>query len=103
MSAFSPQALLLSGDRPRFVGFSRFPSPLQGGPFRGKHARPFFAGILPDRRPQALGFPPERKYQQEGGPLLRDCIGLLREWSTVAERVAGIIHERAPLLLQRLE
>jgi serine/threonine-protein kinase HipA len=33
---------------------------------------------------QALGFPPERKYQQEGGPLVRDCIGLLREWSTVA-------------------
>jgi serine/threonine-protein kinase HipA len=33
---------------------------------------------------QALGFPPERKYQQEGGPLLRDCIGLFREWSTVA-------------------
>jgi len=33
---------------------------------------------------QALGFPPERKYQQEGGPMLRDCIGLLREWSTVA-------------------
>jgi serine/threonine-protein kinase HipA len=33
---------------------------------------------------QALGFPPERKSQQEGGPLLRNCIGLLREWSTVA-------------------
>jgi serine/threonine-protein kinase HipA len=33
---------------------------------------------------QALGFPPERKYQQEGGPLLRDCIRLIREWSTVA-------------------
>ncbi len=33
---------------------------------------------------QALGFPPERKYQQEGGPLLRDCIGLLREWSTLS-------------------
>jgi len=31
---------------------------------------------------QALGFPPERKYQQEGGPLLRDCIQLLRDWST---------------------
>jgi serine/threonine-protein kinase HipA len=31
---------------------------------------------------QALGFPPERKYQQEGGPLLKDCIALLREWST---------------------
>jgi len=32
---------------------------------------------------QALGFPPERKYQQEGGPLLRDCIAMLREWCTV--------------------
>jgi serine/threonine-protein kinase HipA len=31
---------------------------------------------------QALGFPPEKKYQQEGGPLLRDCIALLRDWST---------------------
>jgi serine/threonine-protein kinase HipA len=31
---------------------------------------------------QALGFPPERKYQQEGGPLLRDCVELLRGWST---------------------
>ncbi len=31
---------------------------------------------------QALGLPPERKYQQEGGPLLRDCIQLLRDWST---------------------
>lgn len=33
---------------------------------------------------QALGMPPERKYQQEGGPLVRDCIGLLRDWSTLA-------------------
>jgi serine/threonine-protein kinase HipA len=32
---------------------------------------------------QALGLPPERKYQQEGGPLLRDCVAMLREWSTV--------------------
>jgi serine/threonine-protein kinase HipA len=31
---------------------------------------------------QALGFPPERKYQAEGGPTLSDCISLLREWST---------------------
>ncbi len=31
---------------------------------------------------QAMGVPPERKYQQEGGPLLRDCITMLREWST---------------------
>ena len=32
---------------------------------------------------QALGLPPERKYQAEGGPTLRDCVSLLREWSTV--------------------
>ncbi len=31
---------------------------------------------------QAMGYPPERKYQAEGGPTLRDCISLLREWST---------------------
>ena len=31
---------------------------------------------------QALGYPPERKYQQEGGPSLRDCFSLLREWSS---------------------
>ncbi|MBL7170589.1 MAG: type II toxin-antitoxin system HipA family toxin [Candidatus Omnitrophica bacterium] len=31
---------------------------------------------------QALGFPPERKYQAEGGPILSDCISLLRDWST---------------------
>lgn len=32
---------------------------------------------------QALGIPPERKYQKEGGPSLRNCIGLLRDWSTL--------------------
>ncbi|MEI7947822.1 MAG: type II toxin-antitoxin system HipA family toxin [bacterium] len=32
---------------------------------------------------QALGYPPEHKYQQEGGPLVRDCIALLRDWSSV--------------------
>jgi len=31
---------------------------------------------------QAMGFPPEQKHQQEGGPMLRDCLALLREWST---------------------
>jgi serine/threonine-protein kinase HipA len=31
---------------------------------------------------QAMGYPPERKYQQEGGPLVRDCVEMLREWST---------------------
>jgi len=46
---------------------------------------------------QALGFPPERKYQQEGGPLLRDCIALLREWSTtpvldIRDFVDGLIY-----------
>lgn len=32
---------------------------------------------------QALGFPASRKYQQEGGPSLRDCFSLIHEWSTV--------------------
>jgi len=31
---------------------------------------------------QALEFPPSRKYQQEGGPSLRDCFALLRDWSS---------------------
>lgn len=31
---------------------------------------------------QALGRPPERKYQQEGGPTVKECIALLRAWST---------------------
>jgi serine/threonine-protein kinase HipA len=31
---------------------------------------------------QALGRPPEHKYQQEGGPMVRECVALLREWST---------------------
>ena len=32
---------------------------------------------------QAMGIPPEQKYQQEGGPPLRDCIAMLRQWSTI--------------------
>ncbi len=32
---------------------------------------------------QALGFPPERKYQKEGGPSLFDCVSLIRDWSTL--------------------
>ena len=31
---------------------------------------------------QALGRPPDHKYQQEGGPTVRECVTLLREWST---------------------
>jgi serine/threonine-protein kinase HipA len=31
---------------------------------------------------QALGVPPERKYQGEGGPALSDCFDLLRQWSS---------------------
>ena len=31
---------------------------------------------------QSLGRPPERKYQHEGGPMVRECVALLREWST---------------------
>ena len=32
---------------------------------------------------QALGFAATRKYQQEGGPSLKDCFNLIREWSSV--------------------
>lgn len=32
---------------------------------------------------QALGITPVRKYQQEGGPSLTDCVKFLREWSSV--------------------
>jgi serine/threonine-protein kinase HipA len=32
---------------------------------------------------QALGVMPERKYQTEGGPGVRECVSLLREWSSV--------------------
>jgi serine/threonine-protein kinase HipA len=32
---------------------------------------------------QALGFPASRKYQQEGGPSLKECFSLIREWSSV--------------------
>jgi serine/threonine-protein kinase HipA len=32
---------------------------------------------------QALGYPSSRKYQQEGGPSLRECFQLIREWSTM--------------------
>lgn len=31
---------------------------------------------------QALGRSPEHKYQQEGGPTVKACVALLREWST---------------------
>jgi len=31
---------------------------------------------------QALGLPPEQKYQSEGGPTIKTCVSLLRQWST---------------------
>lgn len=31
---------------------------------------------------QALGYVSSRKYQQEGGPSLRECFQMIREWST---------------------
>ncbi|HOD07885.1 MAG TPA: type II toxin-antitoxin system HipA family toxin [Myxococcota bacterium] len=45
---------------------------------------------------QAMGFPPERKYQQEGGPLLRQCFAMIREWSSapvldIRDFVDGVI------------
>jgi serine/threonine-protein kinase HipA len=32
---------------------------------------------------QALGYPSSRKYQQEGGPSLRECFQMIRDWSTI--------------------
>lgn len=32
---------------------------------------------------QALGVPPERKYQSEGGPTIKNCVDLIRNWSTM--------------------
>ncbi len=32
---------------------------------------------------QALGYPPERKYQAEGGPTVEHCAALIWEWSTL--------------------
>lgn len=32
---------------------------------------------------QALGFPPEKKYQKENGPTLSNCIKLIKEWSII--------------------
>jgi serine/threonine-protein kinase HipA len=39
---------------------------------------------------QAMGFSSTRKYQQEGGPALRECFALIRDWSTAP--VLDIIH-----------
>jgi serine/threonine-protein kinase HipA len=33
---------------------------------------------------QALGYPSSRKYQQEGGPSLRECFQMIRDWSTTS-------------------
>lgn len=38
---------------------------------------------------QALGIPPQRKYQAEGGPNLPDCFAVLRRASAVPARDAG--------------
>lgn len=41
---------------------------------------------------QALGIPPERKYAAEGGPIFRDCFGLVRQACTPpAPAVLGLV------------
>jgi serine/threonine-protein kinase HipA len=32
---------------------------------------------------QALGYPPERKYQVEGGPTVKECVQLIWDWSSI--------------------
>jgi len=42
---------------------------------------------------QALGIPPDRKYESEGGPGIRQCIALLRDWSSIpALDISQFIH-----------
>lgn len=48
-------------------------SPASGGMVERLHQEDFC---------QALGYPSSRKYQQEGGPSLRECFQLIRDWST---------------------
>ncbi len=48
-------------------------SPSSGGMVQRLHQEDFC---------QALGYPSSRKYQQEGGPSLRECFQLIRDWST---------------------
>ncbi|MBU0718619.1 MAG: type II toxin-antitoxin system HipA family toxin [Planctomycetes bacterium] len=71
--AVPPVSRRLIGDRPCLVvqRYDRTVGP--DGAVQRMHQEDFC---------QAMGFAPERKYQQEGGPLLRDCIAMLREWST---------------------
>lgn len=52
--------------------YDRAPGPV-GMPVQRLHQEDFC---------QALGYPSSRKYQQEGGPSMRDCFQLVREWST---------------------
>jgi serine/threonine-protein kinase HipA len=62
--------------------------------------QPMKRAIRPDSTKRTFarpwGFPPERKYQAEGGPTLGDCISLLRDWSTapvldIPNFISGII------------
>lgn len=48
-------------------------SPASGGMVERLHQEDFC---------QALGYSSSRKYQQEGGPSLRECFQLIRDWST---------------------
>jgi serine/threonine-protein kinase HipA len=61
------------GDRPCIL-IKRYDRRVDGGETRRIHQEDFC---------QALGLPPERKYQAEGGPSVADCIALLREWSSL--------------------
>ncbi len=82
-----PVSIRLVGDTPCMV-IQRYDRTISAdGTVRRLHQEDFC---------QAMGFPPERKYQQEGGPLLRDCFAMLREWSTapvldIRDFLAGLI------------
>src|SRR5690606_42040524 len=51
--------------------------------FRGADDRPILDRIHQEDFCQALGIVPERKYQAEGGPSIKDCFDLLRKVSSL--------------------
>lgn len=61
----------------------RSPGPLSGGLFGAIFRTYNFERLHQEDFCQALGVPPEKKYQTEGGPSLKQCFDLLRNVSSI--------------------
>lgn len=66
--------VITPGQRPCIL-IERYDRVIEGGKVQRLHQEDFC---------QALGYPPERKYQEEGGPGLREVVKLIREWSSIS-------------------